>query len=55
MDLEYIEDKIDVFIESKIKENRLRRKLNYGKEILSKRNADDRSVSLVYNNKHQVK
>ena len=55
MDLDYIEDMVDVYIESNIKENRLRRKLNYGKEILSKRNVDDRSVSLVHNNKHQVK
>jgi hypothetical protein len=36
VDLEYIEDKIDVFIENSIKEKKLRRKINYAK-ILCKR------------------
>ena len=35
MDLEYIEDRIDVFIENSIKNNRLRRKIDYGKKILA--------------------
>ncbi len=55
MDLEYIEDKIDVFIENGIKNNRLRRKIDYGKKILSKGNSNVRSCSLGNSNKHQAR
>ena len=54
MDLEYIEDMIDVYIEGQIKENRLRRKIDYGKEILHKRASSSNTISSRNNDKHQA-
>ena len=54
MDLEYIEDKIDVFIENSIKDNRLRRKIDYGKKILHKRASNSNIISSRDNNKRQA-
>ena len=51
MDLEeyeYLEDRVDVFIENSIKETRLMSKINYGKKILSKRNDNNSINSVVY-------
>tara|TARA_R110000824_G_scaffold158439_10_gene332300 strand:+ start:658 stop:852 length:195 start_codon:yes stop_codon:yes gene_type:complete len=45
MDLEYIEEQVDVWIESQIKENRLRSKINYEK-ILRKGNNTSINVRL---------
>ena len=58
MDLEeyeWLEDRIDVFIESNIKENRLRSKINYGKKILRKRSDNDISNDMVHLIKYKVK
>ena len=54
MDLEYIEEKIDIFIENNIKEKRYRSKINYEK-ILRSRNVHDNNGSLVHINEHKVK
>ena len=53
MDLEYIEDRIDVFIENSIKSNRLRRKIDYGKKILHKGNNGSNTSNSRRNNKRQ--
>ena len=45
MDLDYIEEQVDVWIESQIKENRLRSKINYEK-ILCKGNNTSINVRL---------
>ena len=58
MDLEeyeWLEDRIDVFIESNIKENRLRSKINYGKKILRKRSDNDISNDMVHLIKYKAK
>ena len=54
MDLEYLEDKVDVFIENSIKSNRLRRKIDYGKKILHKRASNSNIISSRDNNKRQA-
>jgi len=54
MDLEYIEDKIDVFIENNIKEKRYRRKINY-EEILLNGVVHDNHDNLVHINEHKTK
>ena len=54
MDLEYIEEQVDVWIESQIKEKQLRRILN-GKKILSKRNSNIDYVLLGNNSNKQSK
>ena len=54
MDLDYIEDKIDVFIENSIKDNRLRRKIDYGKKILHKGNSNSNITNNRNNDKHQA-
>ena len=46
MDLEYIEDKVDIFIENSIKEKRTRRKIDYAKKILHKRDNNDSIILL---------
>ena len=54
MDLEYIEDRIDVFIENNIKERKYRRKINY-EEILHNGIVCDKSSIMVYITKHKAK
>ena len=55
MDLEYIEGRIDVWIDSQIKENKLRSKINYGKKILRKRSNVNVSNNVVHLVKYKAK
>ena len=54
MDLEYIEEQVEVWIENNIKEKQLRRNLN-GKKILSKGNSNINYVLLDNNSNKQSK
>ena len=49
MNIDWIEDRIDVFIENGIKERQLRRKINYVKKILRNRNSNSSDFLLGYN------
>ena len=46
MDIDWIEDRIDVFIENSIKEHKLRRNIDYAKKILHKRDNNDSIILL---------
>ena len=54
-EMDYLKDKISVFIENNIKENKLRSKINYGKKILCKRSNNDVSNDVVYFTKYKAK
>ena len=54
-EMDYLEDKIGVFIENSIKENKLRSKINYGKKILRKRSDVNVSNDVVYLVKYKAK